>query len=146
MDENNTVDISETCLAPKNQRKFPIINVPKINKQCKYIALIVLDTSVNFYHGLFYNIPANTKNINLNKLSEIGYVQSNRGEKYTVMCPPQGTGIHTYLFTFYYLNEFINPTQHINKKILIDYLDTHSIEKKVIKKYFGCPPDKNCHF
>lgn len=48
------------CLAPK-KKKIRENFVPKINKQFKYIALIVLDTSVNFYHGLFYNIPANTK-------------------------------------------------------------------------------------
>lgn len=70
MDENNTVHILSCSKKKKIRENF----VPKINKQFKYIALIVLDTSVNFYHGLFYNIPANTKNINLNKLSEIKYV------------------------------------------------------------------------
>jgi phosphatidylethanolamine-binding protein (PEBP) family uncharacterized protein len=145
--KKNYIHENETCLAPLNKRKFPNILIPEIYKNYKYIALVVLDTSLKnpYYHALFYNIPANTNSINLNKINN--YIPSDRNEKYTVMCPPRGTGEHEYVFTFYYLNDIIDPIEfNNNKNLLINYLQNNSIEIITIKKYFECPKNKNCRF
>lgn len=139
-------ELNETCLAQKSVRKYPSIKIPTVIQQHASVAIIILNKTVNYYHGLYYNIPAGTTLVNLDqneKNIDYKYIRLNHGEFYSVPCPPIGTGDHEYYFKIYYLKNFAQEHEITDKDSFIDFIKENTVAKKSFVKTVvsHCPPN-----
>lgn len=139
--EKQNIQIYESCLS--NNPKFPIIKVPNVNYKFKTLAMVVVDIDKNFYHGIYFNIPSNTKVIHT--IQDYDFLPSNTGDKFASFCPPSGDEEHHYHFDFYFLNNIV-PENIKNTFSLLNYLDKNKIQKITKVKKFKCPIGKKCFY
>ncbi len=139
----NKFELNETCAVENNKRRFPLIKIPKSNSDHASIALVILDKTANYYHGLYYNIPKNTEVIHLDGTQTLNYVPSDHKEFYSVPCPPADSGVHEYYFKIYYLNRFARTGEIIDKSSFINFIKNNTGDKKSFVKTFEFPKSQH---
>lgn len=108
--DGSPIPAQYTC---KGQNVNPPLNIFNVPKNTQSLTLIMHDPdapSGDFLHWLVWDIPPSTESISVNSVP-IGAVQGLNGRSdsgYMGPCPPQGTGVHRYLFDFYALDTTLN--------------------------------------
>lgn len=142
----NKFDLKETCAVEKTNRRYPLIKIPLSNYDHASIALVIWDKTVNYYHGLYYNIPKGTEVINLDGTQSLNFILSDHKEFYSVPCPPLDSGVHEYHFKIYYLNRLAYDGEIYDKNSFKIFLNNNTVDKKSFVKTFECPKDKICSY
>ncbi len=131
-----------TCKGQNVNPPFNIIHVPL---EAKSLALIMHDPDAvngDFTHWLVWDIPPGTESIAPNSVP-VGAIQglNDAGEsKYIGPCPPGGTGIHTYNFELYALDQNLTKLdRRTTRDQLQKAMSGHILSRSILTGLFGAP-------
>lgn len=137
--DNGVIPRPYTC---KGQDVNPPLNIIGTPQNCKSLALIMHDPDAvngDFTHWLMWDIPSSTENIAAHSIP-VGAVQGANGSgnnSYMGPCPPEGTGIHHYLFELYALDKSLGLPGGTGRSKLEDALGNHVINRATLTGLFS---------
>lgn len=124
------IPLQYTC---EGQNVNPPLNIFNPPLKTQSLTLVMHDpdaVSGDYLHWLVFDIPPKTDTISVNSVP-VGALQglNDSGKAgYSGPCPPQGTGIHRYIFDFYALDNLLNLSPSSTIQDVIKAMKGHVLD------------------
>jgi Raf kinase inhibitor-like YbhB/YbcL family protein len=128
--EGEEIPQQYTCRGENISPALSIISAPEGTKSYTLIMHDPDAAAGDFVHWSLWDIPASTDSIGTNSVP-IGAVQglnSTGSNKYVGPCPPDGTGIHHYLFELYALDAPLSLPPETTRDKLKEAMKGHILD------------------
>ncbi len=112
-----------TC---RGENIFPALLIEQVPENTKSLALIIVDSTVPmaiWVHGVIYNIPPDTRQIEENKIPGVLGINTMGNQAYSGPCPP-GKG-KQYSFRLFALDSLLPETEPLKKKHVLAAMENH---------------------